>query len=204
MFISDQACLLRKAVSGEHYLLLVFFLKERGLLYVLTRQPKGRSASVQVPDLLQTGSVILEQKDPGKPAFLKDFTLQVPMDGLARSYKALQAASELARFYERNLLHMEHYEDTWPLLHKALEAMAEKPFPEATLLKTYFLFARTEGYPVLAHWLNRKKANDKAAITRVLQQPLESLEPAAGELRRWVDDLGDFFRKETDLLPPGQ
>jgi recombinational DNA repair protein (RecF pathway) len=202
VFISDQGCVLRKDASGENNLLLVFFLREQGLKYVLARKRGKSSGGPQVPDLFESGDVIIEQKDPARPAFLRDYSPGTLHEGIGRSYRHLEAASSLVRFFEKNLLHMEHYPEAWDLLHSALGALAAKPLPEATLLKTYFLFARSEGYPVVAHWLESMPAGEQGALSAILRKPVEEITATPAELGAWVHNLSLFFKRETDLLPP--
>jgi recombinational DNA repair protein (RecF pathway) len=201
VFFSEPGCVLRKAVSGEHHFLLVLFLQESGLKYALARKQSGKQQGPPLPDLFQTGDFVLEQKDDARPAFLKDFSLQVEFQEIGHTYRSLQAASSLSRFYEQNLVHMERYPEAWDLLQQALLALCEKPRPEVTLFKTCFVFARSEGYPVVAHWLGQKKPREQLAIRQVLQQPVEAAGSDEAEVKRWMLDLNQFFARETDLLP---
>jgi recombinational DNA repair protein (RecF pathway) len=201
VFISDQGCVLRKTVSGENHFLLVLFLKENGLKYVLARKAAGKKQTVTIPDLFQTGDVVIEQKDASRPAFLKDFALRHEHKGIGRTYRSLQAASSLARFYEQNLLHMEHFPEAWDLLQRSMRSLAQKPRPEVTLFKTSFIFARSEGYPVVAHWLRQKSPAEQAAISHVLQEPVDKAGSDEAMVKSWIRDLNGFFARETDLLP---
>jgi recombinational DNA repair protein (RecF pathway) len=180
--------------------LLACFLRENGLRYVLARTRQTRPASL--PDLFATGDLLYEQKDPARPAFLREFTAEAEYAAIGSHYKRLQAASRITRFYERNLLHMETYAAAWTLLQAALAALAAKPAPEVVLLKTLFQFARHEGYPVHAHWLAPKAAAERAAISTVLRQPLDGIDCPQQRVSDWTTDLLLFFGRETDLLPP--
>ncbi|NDV63258.1 hypothetical protein G0Q06_12400 [Puniceicoccales bacterium CK1056] len=193
--------MLRKSDSGEHNLLLVYFLRENGLKYVLARRSSKLPGGAALPDLFETGQLIVEQKEEGKPAFLKEYSGSVAHKGIGRSYAHLQAASSLARFFEKNLLHMEHFPEAWDLLQDSLAALSEKPNPEALLLKTCFLFARSEGYPVAAHWLEGKNEGERHSIAAILKSPLDQIDTNPKEVNSWVNDLGRFFKRETDLLP---
>lgn len=181
---------------------MVFFLEENGLKYALARRPRRPGTGGGLPDLFDSGELVLEQKDAAKPAFLKDFNRQRDHSGIGRSYRALQVAAALARFYERNLLHMEVFPEAWSLLHTALETLSTKPSPEVTLLKTCFLFARSEGYPVTENWLGSKPPRERAALAGILQQPVEAVPADRTEVMRYLDDLGAFFRRATDLEAP--
>lgn len=203
MFISDSGCLLRKVESGENHLLLALFLQEQGLLYALGRRSSKTSPGAAIPDLFSTGHFVLRRKTSDRPAFLQEFILDRDFRGIGQNYPCLMAASSLAAFYEKNLLHLEHYAAAWDLLLKALASLCVQPaFPESTLLKTYFSFARAEGYPVIAQWLNQKPKGERQAIASVLKTPTGEQRLPATELLRWIEDLLQYLARETDLLPP--
>lgn len=201
MHLSDQGCLLRKADSGENHFHLVFFLKASGLKSVLCRRRIKPDSVVALPDLFESGDLTVEQRGPGKPAFLKEYSPTVRHPGIARNYHALTAAARLCRFYEKNLVHMEHFGSAWELLHTTLDSLAGKPHPEVSLLKSLYLFARTEGYPVNAQWLGRKSPEERQAIISLLQNPVGASGTDPAQAGRWVDDLNRYFQAETDLLP---
>ncbi|MFO7724131.1 MAG: hypothetical protein R6V45_01165 [Oceanipulchritudo sp.] len=203
MFISDQGCLLRKSSSGENHLLLVFFLLETGLKSALSRISRSSAKASPQPDLFHSGSVLIEQRENGRPAFLKDFQPERLHRGIGGAYRALACASALTRFYEGNLLHLESFRDAWSILHHALGAFSEKPLPEATLLKALFLFARSEGYPVTAQWLNSKRASQRNCVVSILRQPPGRVDASPGELDFWIQDLERYFHDHTDLKPSG-
>lgn len=203
MFISDQGCLLRKSSSGENHLLLVFFLRHHGLKSVLSRISRSPARASPQPDLFHSGRALIEQRDDGKPAFLKDFQPEHLHRGIGNAYRALACASSLSRFYENNLLHLESFQETWSLLHQALAAFARKPLPEASLLKAFFLFARSEGYPVTAQWLNAKPPEQRRALTSILRQPPGEVGATSDEVGSWIRDLERYLRDQTDLRPSG-
>lgn len=206
MFVTGHGCLLRKADSGENHILLALFLRETGLKYALARKPAKARAGQFLPDLFEIGDFVLEQKDPAKPAFLKDYQPALRFPETARDYRRLKAASQLARFFERNLLHMESFESAWRLLRRTLQAIASQPLPDAALLKALFLMARDEGYPVVSNWLQHKPEAERNAIAVVLRNPLAELAGSVDpELpQAWVTDLYRFLEYHTDLLPPEQ
>lgn len=202
MFITDHSSLLRKSDSSENHLLLVFFLKEHGLKSVLARKRSKAASGQNIPDLFETGELVLEQKDPSKPAFLKDFTSGTQFPEIARRYQRLKNASSLTRFYERNLIHMEHFSSAWELLQATLAAFAEKDPPELVLFKSLFLFARMEGYPVSQHWLDQLGKDDRIGIQKCLRQPVENCTESTAQLNLWLQSLYQYFQQDTDLLPP--
>jgi len=202
VFISDQGCLLRQADSGEHHVLLVLFLRGHGLRHALARRRSRPDAGQQLPGLFETADFTLEQKDPSRPVFLRECAPLRRFPGIGRGYPFLQAAAAVARLYERNLVHMEHFGAAWDLLQKALAAVSEKPRPDLTLLKTTFLLARAEGYPVGERWLAERPAAERAALLRALHEPLATAAAGPAEVEAWTRDLFRFLARETDLLPP--
>ncbi len=202
MFISDQGCLLRRTDSGEQHVLLVLFLRGHGLHHALARRRSRPAAGFPPPGLFEIGDFTLERKDPARPAFLREWAPLRRFPGIGRAYPVLQAAAAIARLYERNLVHMEDFTAAWRLLQTALDALDAKPRPDLTLLKTAYLLARSEGYPVGAHWLGRLAADERAALRRALREPLESATAGSAAVAAWTRDLFAFLARETDLLPP--
>ncbi|MEX0331688.1 MAG: hypothetical protein AB3N64_09725 [Puniceicoccaceae bacterium] len=202
MYLTEEGCLLRKADSGESHTLLVFFLRESGLRYVLARRRAKPQAGSALPDLFETGEVYLQQKDDSKPAFLMEYTPLSRFPGIARQYQAFASAAQLTRFYEKNLIHMEHFNGAWELLLKSLESFAVQRQPQVTLFKALYLFAKLEGYPVKAQWLQRKRPHLQDPLLKVLQQPVNEATIEPKLLEDCINDLFKYFQQETDLLPP--
>ena len=203
MYLTEEGCLLRRGDSGENHSLLVFFLKDSGLRFVLARRRSKPDAGGCLPDLFETGEVYLQQKDSSKPAFLREFTLQNRFPGIARQYQALSAASALAQFYERNLIHMENFGNAWELLQRALQSFSVNRQPQVTLLKALFSFARMEGYAVRAQWLQLQPASIRNQLVAILQNPVGQVSPEEAALvESAIADLKSYFSRETDLLPP--
>ena len=202
MELTEPGSLLRKEDSGERHFLLVFFLKESGLTYILARRPTKASAGDILPDLFDTGIVSLQRKDAAKPSFLKEFEPLVRHTGIARSYACLKAAASLSQFFERNLLHMETFDRAWEVLAQSLDALSCKPRPEVVVFKALFLIARSEGYAVSSSWLNHLPTEIRPAVQQALKSPLEDIEDSPAMVEDWTRQLYRFFERDTDLLPP--
>lgn len=199
MRIHDQAFILKKALSGEHHQVLSLFMREQGLRYVLMRRSRTPSPS-GFPDLFEKGEVIISQKSPDGPSYLVEFHQKKANNGLGRSYRALQAASRLSAFFEKNLVHMEHFGEAWDLFGNALASFQSKERADVILLKALVLFARSEGYPVIASWLNEQPSRDREILVNMLQSPVESAELDSPRVRAYTADLLRFFDHHTDLL----
>ena len=202
MFLKDQGCLLRKSPSGEHYNLLVFFLRENGLQMILTRRRTKTSIAVNDPDLFESGEVNIEKKGDNKPGFLKEFIPQSRYPGIAKKYRSLEAASRLTRFYEKNLVHMEFYDAAWELLHTALESFSQKEQSGVILLKSLFVFAKLEGYPVKDDWLERFPESTKCKLWQLIRSPVDSVDVDPSNVTNWITALEQYFIQHTDLLVP--
>ena len=201
MFLQDHGCLLRKADSGENHVLLIFFLRQNGLQMVLARKPTKSGIATNLPDLFESGELTLEKKGD-KPAFLKEFSPGTHYKGIARDYSALKTASRLARFYELNLLHLEHFEAAWDLLHTALQSLSEKRQSATVLLKALYVFARSEGYPVKEQWLEKLPREERILVEGLIRQPVDSQHMDTSITTEWIRRLEIFLLQETDLRIP--
>ncbi len=169
---------------------------------VLSRRPSKASTFLNDPDLFESGELNIEKKGENKPAFLKEFVPHSRYQGIARKYKALKAASRLARFYEKNLIHMEFFDAAWELLHTALDSFSSKEQSDTILLKSLYVFARSEGYPVRENWLENLSPQIKSEIASVIQSPVDSINIESAKITAWIRNLEIFFQHHTDLLVP--
>ncbi len=204
VFVNDQACLLRKTESGENHLLLKFFLREHGLQSALVRKRSKAPSGAGLPDLFDIGEATIERKGTQKPAWLKEWSPRDEFLGIARRYKALQAASQIARFYELNLVHMESFEKAWRLLQSALESLSSSSRTDVIVLKVLYGLARGEGYAVREGWLAQQGRARRQAIENLLHQPLREIEEPSAEIEDWIRSLERYLQAETDLVVPAQ
>jgi len=201
MLFSDQAFVLKKSPSGESFHLLTLFMRSNGLRYTLMREPRTMRSAQAVPDLFERAEVVIEQKRQDGPSYLKETRTIASGSGLANSYSALEAASHLSSFYEKNLLHLERFEEAWLIFENALMSFQEADRPEVTLLKALVLFARSEGYPVIARWFSEKSPADQKALGSILRSPVQEAQLSQAEVKAHTRDLLRFFARDTDLLP---
>lgn len=202
MFLCQQACLLKRSDSGESHVLLLFFVRDHGLLRVLSRKRTRGPAGPALPDLFEIGEATIEQRGGDKPAWLKEWLPVHQFPGIARQYRSLQAAARLARFYEANLVHMESFGEAWRLMETAMQSLSTGPHAEAVLLKVLYALARAEGYPVREQWLAQCTADSREAIREVLTRPLGQSPSEPAQITAWTRDLERFLQGETDLIVP--
>lgn len=202
MFLTDKACLLKRSAKGERSQLMVFFLRENGLRYVMGFTSRSGKVQSSLPGILESGTLTIELKNPSAPAWFREFSVEADHAPIGDSYARLKAASRIGRFLERNLVHMEHFTVAWHVLHKALDSLCSGSSPEVVQLKAWFALARSEGYPVTTHWLQANPPGQRNDLVRILKQPAGSVEVDPPLVGRWLADLETFMVRETDLLPP--
>lgn len=202
MQISVTGCILRISNTGESHRSLICFSPEHGLLRLLLRDSQRAALRAgDRPDLFDVGSFEFQRKSAEAAAFIQEFHRETGFPQIARNYPALVAAASLARFYERNLTHLEHFEDAWPILLRALQALGSDAYPDAVLLKALFSFARSEGYPVVADWLERRATADRTRIAEFLRSPLAQQSMEHGQISATLQSLNRYLEGYTDLLP---
>jgi recombinational DNA repair protein (RecF pathway) len=187
---SASGCVLRIAPSGERYQVITCLLQNRGLERMLMR-PAGRSRSNagDIPDILQYGEFTWQRNAPDRPAYLREFHRSLAFPQLATSFPRFQAAANLARFFELNLLHLESFDGVWTTLWNALHALSAGHHPDGVVLKALFRFARDEGYPVAEEWLPARPQSERGALVSFLRQPLQQSTATAAEQTAWLADL---------------
>ena len=198
-----QGTVLRRDESGENRLHLRFFSKEEGLLHLLKALCTKRTATA-LPDLFDDLEVRLLRPglggDAPGPSFVSEWRTLRPRPELARSRERLESASALSRFYLGNGVHLSEPQPAARLLVLALDALASGRPHTVVLLKTFYRFARMEGYPAKESWWRSLPPVEANLAAELLNNPLEALTPeslplAAGTL----ESLCCWINAETDL-----
>lgn len=193
---SFTGIVLHRQLTGESHLRLHLASAERGLLRVLARQ--SRKSTAAPPGLFDTGEFTVEAARGGS-FFLKDYQQTRSRIGLGRSYAAFQRACEFGEIFRKNLEHLEDPAEPIALLERALDAFEEGQRPETTLLKSLYLLARMEGFPVKEQWLGDLPGGQRRLAVDVLNQPLagqtadeHTVEQLLHSLRVWLRSV-DFI-----------
>ncbi len=197
--LSTEGFLLSKEVAGESYQRYQIFSQGEGLLLCLQRFSTKKTPKVQ-PDLFDRAQIDLEKPQSGIAWFLRDYRIISRHNGLAGNYKTFLLASEFAALLLKNLSHVETFEKLFSLTAIALESWEKGYNPEVVLLKTLYLFARHEGYPVKEDWWRNLPPNERAQATRILNKKIESLnfdEDVPGSL---LNNIKEWITRETDIL----
>ncbi len=197
--LSTEGFLLSKEASGESYQRYQVFTAEHGLLLCLKRISTRKTIKIQ-PDLFDRAQLELEKPQSGVAWFLREYTVVARHTGIARNYKTFLNASEFAAALLKNLAHVETFEKLFSLAAIAFESWEKGHDADVVLLKSLYLFARQEGYPVKEDWWQNLSAQEREQSARILNKKIELLEtgdPACPDL---LDNLKDWITQKTDIL----
>lgn len=200
--LTTEAFVIEKRPPSDAFQTFGLFSAEHGNLIALQRVPRKASASHVSPDLFDEASAMLESSNLGRTWFVKEIRITTRRAGIGRSYDALRFASALAAVISRNPVHEESRENVARMLRTALDALAAGARPDAVHLKSLYLFARDEGYPVKQEWLPSLGAADRAIAAAVLNRPLGAQDSAAPEVARLRRSLEGYLGSSTDIIIP--
>ncbi len=203
--IVADAIVLKLTPSGEKFTQIKLLSPDRGLLSVLKRnRVKANGYSI---DLFDQGEAHLDFKagESANHGFLTDFSVSKKRIGLGKSYPALQAASWLSGLLLANPLHEDELgEETYHLTARALDSLSDAAPPQAVLLKTLYVFARDEGYPVLADWAHNLKPALASRVTTIINTPLKEITLSKEDQQSAFASLARYVEHNTHIrLPAG-
>lgn len=193
------ATVLDRAATGEHWLRLALFSPEAGLLDSLQRLSRRAATTAPPLDLFDEARLTLESRNQGRTWFVREATPLRRRPGLGTSYAALREASRFARVLARNPLHEDSRENVYALLHRALDAWEMAVRPDAIYLKSLFLLARDEGYPVREEWRAQLDAADRAPLDRILREPAAEQTTPPRDVARLASALEEYLRQTTAM-----
>jgi hypothetical protein len=200
--LTTEAFVIEKRPPSDAFQTFGLFSAENGNLVALQRVPRKTSASHVAADLFDEVSVMLESSNLGRTWFMKEIRITKRRSGIGRSYDALRFASALAAVISRNPVHEESRENVARMLSKALDALADGPRPDVVHLKSLYLFARDEGYPVKQEWLPSLSDADAAVALDVLNRRLEAQVSPAADVARLRRSLEAYLGSSTDIIIP--
>ncbi len=197
--LSTEGFLLSKEASGESYQRYQVFTAEHGLLLCLNRISSRKSLKIQ-PDLFDRAHLELDKPQSGAAWFLGEYNLITRHTGIARNYKTFLRASEFATAMLKNLAHVETFEKLYDLTATAFRSWEKGYDAEVVLLKSLYLFARQEGYPVKEDWWQAIPAKEREKSASILNKKIELLEPGDPAYTDLLDNLKDWIIRRTDIL----
>jgi hypothetical protein len=191
--LSAQGILLAREETPGGYERLHLLAAGQGPLKLM-RRPSSKPGATILPDLFDLASVELESRQGGA-WFVREYTLLRRHTGIGASYPALSAAARWSALVLANAPHMEDCDSLYDISLKLLDALERGGHPEAMLLKSLFLFARSEGLPVSEDWYQNLGPEMKAAAAGALNRPAseglpetvaEAVPALADSLTRWM------------------
>lgn len=202
--VIPNAIVLKLAPTGEKFTQARILSQELGLLSVLKRnRTKANGFSI---DLFDQGEAHVDHK-PGEGThngFLTDFVTTQKRSGIGKSYPALQAASWLSGLLIANPIHEHNQDETFVLAHRAFNSLAEGQAPIATMLKTLYVFARDEGYPVLEDWARKLPPSLSSQVTHILNTPLSDIALGKEEQQGAFSSLAHYIEFNTHIHLPAK
>lgn len=198
--LTTEALVLAKRPPTDSFQTFTVFSAEHGPLIALHRIAKQNTGSTLTLDLFDEAALVLESSNQGQTWFVKEARLITRHAGLGRSYETLQAASALARLLTRNTVPEECRARVHTLFSKALAALATTTRPDIVYLKSLYLFARDEGYPIKEHWFLSLSEADRKAVATLLNQPAAEQKTEPSVVALLQHRLEDYLRGHTEIL----
>ncbi len=196
--LATRAIVLRTHLSGETFQQIQLLSPDIGIVRCMRRVPRGKKAETQI-DLFDEADIHVELKENEYSGFLKGFELAFKRSGIGASYETLAAASRLSRLLLENPIQEDSFQEMFDLAKKALNAFNDGKPPDATLLKTVFLYCRNEGYPVIEEWLQNLNPSMREKIVSIVSAPLLKMKRSAQDQSLAVESLASYLRSHTDI-----
>jgi hypothetical protein len=200
--LTTEAFVIEKRPPTDAFQAFGLFSPEHGNLLALQRVPRKPSPTHVAPDLFDAVAVMLESSNQGRTWFVREVRIAKRRSGIGRSYDALRFASALAAVISRNPVHEESRGNVARMLATAFDALASGARPDAVHLKSLYLFARDEGYPVKQEWLPSLGPADLAVAVAVLNRPLDAQDSGAADVARLRRSLEGYLGESTEIIIP--
>ncbi|MBE2215074.1 MAG: hypothetical protein IAE82_14465 [Opitutaceae bacterium] len=200
--LATEFHVLDRGPGAEGWMRLTVFSAADGRLECMQRITAKPAAAAPMLDLFDFARATLETRNQGRTWFVREALPLRRRTGLGASYAALTHACRFARVLARTPVHEESRATVAALLERALDAWETGIRPDAVYLKSVFLLARDEGFPVREAWIRQLPAGDRTAIDAVLRQPAAGQTTPEAEVRRLATALEDYLAHEHDFVFP--
>jgi hypothetical protein len=168
----------------------------------LQRLSRKAASARAALDLFDAVSAMLESSNQGRTWFVKEARILARHPDIGRSYDALRFASALAAVVGRNPVHEDSRGSVARLLATALAAFGASDRPDIVYLKSLYLFARDEGYPVRQEWLPSLAGAQGAAAAAILGRRLGDQDACAADVERLRGSLEAYLGAHTEIIIP--
>jgi hypothetical protein len=198
--LTAEAFVIEKRPPADAFQAFGLFSAEHGNLLALQRVPRKASPSQVSPDLFDEIYAMLESSNQGRSWFVREVRILTRRAAIGKSYDCLRFASALVAVISRNPVHEESRAPVALLLRTALDAFGSASRPDVVHLKSLFLFARDEGYPVKQEWLPSLPAADRRIATSVLTLKLKDQDSDSADVARIRRSLEDYLSTHTEII----
>jgi hypothetical protein len=198
--LTTEAFVIERRPPSDAFQTYGLFSPEHGNMIALQRIPKKASSTHVTPDLFDEIAVMLESSNQGRTWFFKEVRIVTRRASIGKSYDALRFASALAAIIKRNPVHEESRPNVGRLLRTAFDAFGAAGRPDVVYLKSIYLFARDEGYPVKQEWLPSLSAADRATANSILGRKVDEQEINADDVVRIRRSLEDYLGQSTEII----
>lgn len=200
--LTAEAFVIEKRPPSDAFQTFGLFSAEHGALVALQRIPRRPSPSHVSPDLFDEVSAMLESSNQGRTWFVKEVRITTRRAAIGASYDALRFASALVSVIGRNPVHEESREAVAQLLRAALDAFCAGVRPDVVHLKSLYVFARDEGYPVKQEWLPSLAEGDRGVAAALLGRRLSEQAASAAHVARIRRSLEGYLGASTEIVIP--
>jgi len=197
-----EAFVIEKRPLAEAFQPFVLFSAEHGNLLAFQRVSSRASPRHAFPDLFDEVSAALETSNQGRTWFFREVRIVRRREAIGRSYDTLRFACALASVISRNPVDEASRAGVARLLRTALDAFGESGRPDIVYLKSLYVFARDEGYPVRQEWLPSLAKGDRDAASGLLGLPLGKQGADAAAVARLTRSLEGYLASSTDIIMP--
>ncbi|MGE9289821.1 MAG: hypothetical protein ACQKBT_02445 [Puniceicoccales bacterium] len=191
----DQGIVLHYTEKGEKFWSITFLSRSHGLYHPMVRKTRTGTR----PDLFDTAQAGRAKAKQGELIFLSDYYPIRRRTGIARSYEVLRIASRFAEILRRNAQHLPDCDLIFQMSERFFDSLQSGPSPLAAYLKTLYLFAKTEGFPIRESWVPQLGNQYRTDLETVLKNPLNQqpeepmlFKTLSASLEQWLVDEAHF------------
>lgn len=200
--LTTGAFVIDKRPPAESFQTFGLFSAEHGNLTALHRVPRKPPAGHVSPDLFDELAAVLETSNQGRTWFVREVRVTERRTAIGRSYESLAQASALAAVIWRNPVHEESRPAVDRLLRSAFGAFAEKDRPDIVYLKSLYVFARDEGYPVREDWLPSLAPAEREVAEPAIASPIGGAAAPRARIALIRRSLEDYLRSSSEIIIP--
>ncbi len=197
--LQTEAFILHRTSPKEAFQPFTAYSAEYGNLRILQRIPRKATPTHTPLDLFDRAALILDSGSAGT-WFVKEVRVQERFAAIGANYRRLQHAVNFSALIARNPVHEESRVSVLTLLQTAFTAFGASDRPDIVEFKSFFCFARDEGYPIKEHWFPTLLRDDRSAVATLLNQPVADQSLSPDGVARLYQKLEDYLRGHTDIL----